>query len=367
MKLESTHNASPGGPRTLRQRIVLVALIAVCGLVGAELAARLASSLFRQRVMTYDAVVGWRPIPNSEVIEDAGYGSYHVAINSKGLRDSEHEFEKAEGIYRVVVLGDSITFGYGGVEQSELFTEILEDRLAAVEFINLGVPGFSTDQEYHYLKEHGLKYDPDLVLLSMYQDDFFPTFESFIPIANRPKGYVRTNGDELAFHAAKFPWHYLLAENSVLVGFAESKFKFVRQLDRIPDWDVTLTLNQKLDTFKLVLAEIRDLCMSRGVKFAMVLQPGFMLAEEDDYTRRIATEFAADNAVDMLDLNNAPPFQAPDAATTFGVGDNIHLNSMAHQLIADLLQDFLARTPTLQDVFKSVSADAAGSGSRNRN
>lgn len=361
MKLGYTHNGASDRRPRLPRRIIVVALIAVCGLFSAEMAARLVSSVFRQRVMTYDPVVGWRPIPNSQVIEDAGYGAYHVAINSKGLRDREHEFEKPEGISRVVVLGDSITFGYGGVERSELFTEILEERLADVEFINLGVPGFSTDQEYHYLKEHGLKYDPDLVLLCMYQDDFFPTFESFIPVADRPKGCVRVSDDQLAFHAAEFPWHYLLAENSVLVGFAESKFKFVRKLDRVPEWDVTLTLNQKRDTFKLLLSAIWDLCTSRGVEFAIMLQPGFTLAEDDDHTRRIAAEFAAENSVDMLDLNDAPAFQTADAAITFGVGDNIHLNRIAHRTIAELLHEFLAQSSTHQDVFKSGSADTAGS------
>lgn len=358
MNSDQTQPTATRDPRPWKRRILSIAVIGAVGIVGAELTARAVSSLFRQRMMTYDTVVGWRPVPGSRVIDDAGYGSYRVAINSRGLRDSEHRFQKPAGQYRVVVLGDSITFGYGGVEQHDVFTEILEQRLPGVEFINLGVPCFSTDQEYLYLKEYGLRYNPDLVLLSMYQDDFFPTFQSFIPVADRPKGYLRTNSDELNFQAATFPWQYLLAEHSVLVGYAESRFKFVRHCDRLPAGDHSSNLDAKTRSFKLLLAAMRDLCRSRDVEFAIVLQPGFMLAREDDHTRRIAGEFAIEQQVDLLDLNDAPPFQAADAAARYGVGDNIHLNRVAHHLIADLLQEFLAQTYTEQNVFDPNSVNA---------
>lgn len=39
-------------------------------------------------------------------------------INSKGLRDSETTYEKPEGIFRIVLVGDSHTFGYGPVCQN---------------------------------------------------------------------------------------------------------------------------------------------------------------------------------------------------------------------------------------------------------
>lgn len=50
----------------------------------------------------------------------------------------------------------------------------LERRLAArsVEVVNLGVRAYSTAQEFLYLREEGLKYHPNLVLLGFYSNDF---------------------------------------------------------------------------------------------------------------------------------------------------------------------------------------------------
>lgn len=35
-----------------------------------------------------------------------------VKINSKGLRDREFPYEKTEGVKRILVIGDSVTFGF---------------------------------------------------------------------------------------------------------------------------------------------------------------------------------------------------------------------------------------------------------------
>ena len=42
-----------------------------------------------------------------------------------------------------------------------------------VEVINAGVSGFGTDQELLWLREEGVKYAPDLVLLAVYPHNDF--------------------------------------------------------------------------------------------------------------------------------------------------------------------------------------------------
>jgi hypothetical protein len=79
-----------------------------------------------------------------------------VQINSKGLRDYEYAYEKPRGTYRVLVLGDSITLGWG-VAFEETFSKRLEAMLrsrnnqtrkyAAVEVINAGIGNYNTIQE----------------------------------------------------------------------------------------------------------------------------------------------------------------------------------------------------------------------------
>ncbi len=114
----------------------------------------------------YDELLGWRNIPNWQA---STFGK-KLTINSKGLRDTEHPYAKPEGVRRILVLGDSFAWGYG-VADDEIFTSVLERLLAEREgtrweVINTGVSGWSTDQQYLFLREEGLKYSPDLVLLA---------------------------------------------------------------------------------------------------------------------------------------------------------------------------------------------------------
>lgn len=115
----------------------------------------------------YDATLGWRNIPNWK----ATTHGKPLSINSQGLRDSEHGFEKPEGVRRVLVLGDSYTWGYG-VGDQEIFCHLLErrfqDRGESVEVINSGVSGWGTDQELLYLRQEGLKYLPDVVVVALF-------------------------------------------------------------------------------------------------------------------------------------------------------------------------------------------------------
>ena len=89
--------------------------------------------------------------------------------NSKGLHDVEHEYKRDPGVFRILVLGDSFMEAYS-VPLEESLTRRLSAALAdrRVEVINLGVGGYGTLQELIYLREEGLKYHPDLVLLGFY-------------------------------------------------------------------------------------------------------------------------------------------------------------------------------------------------------
>jgi len=114
--------------------------------------------------MKYDSLLGWKNKANTQGRLKIPEYTSNVKINSKGIRDEEHEYAKGGGIFRILVLGDSMTWGFG-VEAEERYTDVLEDMLGNnFETINMGTSGYGTDQEYLLLKEDGIKYNPDLVI-----------------------------------------------------------------------------------------------------------------------------------------------------------------------------------------------------------
>lgn len=107
---------------------------------------------------------GYEAIPNNEFyLRDT-----HISINSHGFRDREYEVDKESGTYRIVVLGDSITFGIA-IPFESLYSEQLEGLFQKsgrnVEVINTGLLGYDTLAEVSTLEQVGIQFDPDLVIV----------------------------------------------------------------------------------------------------------------------------------------------------------------------------------------------------------
>ncbi|MDD5128102.1 MAG: GDSL-type esterase/lipase family protein [Candidatus Omnitrophica bacterium] len=109
-----------------------------------------------------------------------------IKVSSAGIRDREYSFAKPEGVYRIVILGDSISFGWG-VEMEQAFPELLEGFLnerdpGRYEVINFSVPGYNFSQEVATLERKCLGYHPDLVIFSVCGNDYQIAFNYLHPI-----------------------------------------------------------------------------------------------------------------------------------------------------------------------------------------
>jgi hypothetical protein len=95
-------------------------------------------------------------------------------FNRDGLRDRPHPLEKPPGTYRVVCLGDSVTFGYG-FTRAEAWPQSLQDLVDArgpgVEVFSVALPGWSTRQERYAYERIARRYRPDAVVLAVVLND----------------------------------------------------------------------------------------------------------------------------------------------------------------------------------------------------
>lgn len=114
-----------------------------------------------------DPILNWRIAPNSERRE--GKIIYH--FNNEGFRDADHAIRNETGRKRIIVLGDSVTVGYG-VAGEDIFSSVLQQRLGnRVEVINISAGGLNTPQETHLFELEGIKYKPDMVILNFILND----------------------------------------------------------------------------------------------------------------------------------------------------------------------------------------------------
>jgi len=99
------------------------------------------------------------------------FGGKRLSSNSRGIRgEAEHAIEAGPGRTRIVVLGDSFTFGEE-VSDDETYASRIESLVPGAEVLNLGVHGYGHDQMLIYLREEGLRYRPDVVLLGFVHID----------------------------------------------------------------------------------------------------------------------------------------------------------------------------------------------------
>jgi lysophospholipase L1-like esterase len=116
--------------------------------------------------------------PDFEYIHPPGhrddFDGVRVTINSEGFRGPEFQPKKPEGRTRILILGDSVLFGWAAPQDS-IFPALLQyqfDRTREqVEVIAAGVGSWNTRSQYEFFKKRGIEYGPDVVLLLLLPND----------------------------------------------------------------------------------------------------------------------------------------------------------------------------------------------------
>lgn len=238
-----------------------------------------------------------------------------VEINADGLRDREYATEK-HGLYRIVVLGDSLTFGWG-VEKPETFEEILERELGRIrptEVLNFGTGNYNTDQQVRLFLERGVKYDPDRVLLFYFINDAEPT----------PR---------------RSSWSYIGRLRSATlfwsrVQSALSRFEPERSYDRYyrglyaadqPGWVRT----------QQALIELARFCGERGIGLQVFLLPELHQLVDYPFAAEHAQVLGVLERQGIAGVDLAPDFAGErDPRRLWVAPDDAHPNREAHALIA---------------------------------
>lgn len=94
-----------------------------------------------------------------------------VSHNSHGFRGPEFAWEKPDGVFRVLCLGGSSTYGFGPSSDATTWPVKLEEHLSAalpgreIEVINGGCQGYSTFESLINLELRGIDLRPDLVVV----------------------------------------------------------------------------------------------------------------------------------------------------------------------------------------------------------
>ena len=113
-----------------------------------------------QDLWVFDRTKGWFHRPSfAAELPPGGPESGRVRTNALGLRGADVSLRKPPGTKRLLAIGDSFLFAES-VDEERIFTTKLKERLnkrgpERWEVVNLGVNGYSTDQELILFEELG--------------------------------------------------------------------------------------------------------------------------------------------------------------------------------------------------------------------
>lgn len=110
---------------------------------------------------------------------------WQLTVNSQKIRAPREIAAKTAGSFRILCLGDSITFGLD-VDDNQTYPHQLEQILKQTtsapskpEVINAGVWGYTSRQGLIYLREKLLQFHPDLVIIEFGFNDSNAAMLSF--------------------------------------------------------------------------------------------------------------------------------------------------------------------------------------------
>ncbi|KAF0155076.1 MAG: hypothetical protein FD159_2332 [Syntrophaceae bacterium] len=189
-------------------------------------------------------------------------------LNRYGFNDQEYALRKAPGLTRIAVLGDSFIWGVG-VEDQVIWTNklarLLNQNGVKSEILNWGKPGWSTLDEYRFLKSDGARYDFDLLLVGFVVND--PVMDE-----SNIKLFIYTGGiiDRLLVQPVSrylFPNAISLSVDLVN-SFFNSFFGY-----GYTNWLNKVYTEENLKQYQALLKEMSEYCHARQIRMLFVMTP----------------------------------------------------------------------------------------------
>lgn len=283
-------------------------------------------------------------------------------INSLGFRGEDIALEKPDGVYRVVAIGGSTTFGvYLPWRNSypHYLQEVLRERLGTdrIEVVNAGLTGSTAAESFHRMPTQILPLDPDMVIIyhafndllprvfNDYEDDYYH-FRRSDP--NNPPGLTRLYLYRLALRAlspAYFHENYNLSNQ-------------VWKTQNLPESDTQLAqnfLDSNNDAFRFNMANTIKLLQANDVQpvlasFAMApdiwhwqeIIPPYMWEMGIAENNVAIGELAAGLAVPLVPFADAPFASGAEHYGEPMYDDSIHMSVAGNRFKAEIFADTIA-------------------------
>ena len=208
-------------------------------------------------------------------------------INSEGMRDHRTylDREKDSSTTRILLLGDSFSFGHG-VNYKDNWVTLLENILQEdndkLEIVKAGIPAFDTSTEYEYLQELYDSFKPDMVMLGFLPNDLFTnqslsemSGKNSLKIEQLLKGKTKRAKAVTRGLQKKSQLHIVSLSKRLLLRIDEIYCSIYRHTSRGEYFEFPLSdhARYQMEITKTLLKLIHHFCKKRGIELLVISIP----------------------------------------------------------------------------------------------
>jgi len=356
--------------------IILIMFVLMVGIGGSDLILRYKQQRIQNSdsmdadLIRYDRDLGWSLSSNWRGQHKHYDFSVSYSTNRDGFR-GELSINPDNTVARYAVLGDSFTFGFG-VNDDETFVHLLHTaNQPDKSFLNLAVPGYSTDQEWLLLQRRALKYNPTHLMLVVYLgNDLYDNQLPFPLQADNAKPYFELSPEnsELILKNSPVPlekktFERARSDRQRVLGFWDDsltnrniarffdKFPLFRllklQFSAYPDFTPELAKHHiyTLRLFTAIIQEIQIFSREKQMGLTIVLLPGQSFikrpnapdAQSQEYFRKKIAAILSQIQVEVIDVALLLRERYSQHPGNWYHPNEGHLTVEGHRIVADIL------------------------------
>lgn len=272
--------------------------------------------------------IGYFIAPNQET---TGRPGVRISINGFGMRSDKIPKDKPAGVKRVMIIGDSLSYGGSYIDQNDIYPHLLQENLlkmfrpvtnnrSNIEVLNLSTNAWGPQHQLAYLGEFGT-FGTDLAVIALPMGDL-----------NRPLYHLAS----LPFFEKKNPPHYGVVE--VLGHLLWRARGYVVGVE-YGDYAEAIA-ERNIEALKSIAA----LFESRGGKVAVVMTPyredvraGKLNEGQRGLYERLSAVFSV-NGRKFYVSNDFFVTQTGQKQLDVYYHDTMHFNKEGHRLFAEYLK-----------------------------
>jgi lysophospholipase L1-like esterase len=333
-----------------RQKIGALALGVGLALAGGEALVRALGLISEPREhldpgpYTADAELGWILRPDYRGVYRGYLFEAATSTNSLGFRGPDWDAARQSAEHRILVLGDSCTFGLG-VADAQTFPALLEARLRAqgrkAAVFNAGIPGYDTAQEARLLSRLMAVVRPDLLIVAWLPNDITDDSAEHARLLQVIDGQLISDVAQYRAWRRTIEHHGL--KRSALYRFAQTRAKLLRLRSRTRSVPLD---RERLRASQESLLEIQRQADALGARTLLVLLPRRPEIAGSNVSLRHHEEmasFAERHGIEVVDLPRLwRGRSAPESI--YLPGEQVHLSATGYAEVADAV----TATRTLQ-------------------